>query len=249
MTEWYADESFWKTLYPFLFPDKRMAAAADEVSRILELVDFDGRSVLDLCCGPGRHSTDLARRGYSVTGVDRSPFLLDRARESAAADKVSVEWVISDMRDFVRPEAFDLVINMFTSFGYFDDKDDDLRVLRNIHSSLRAGGCLVLETVGKEYLASVFQPTTTQEAPDGGLLIERHEIFDDWSRIRNQWIVIRDGQPSFFDFHHTIYSAQELKDRLALTGFAEIRIFGDLEGGAYGPGSERLIALAFKRGE
>jgi len=246
MTEWYEDESFWKTLYPFLFPEQRFAASGEEMSQLLELVEFEGREVLDLCCGPGRHSVDLARRGYSVTGLDISPFLLQKARELAAAEHVTVEWIEADMREFTRPEFFDLVINMFTSFGYFDDKDDDLKVLQNIHASLRSGGSLVIETVGKEYLAGGFQPASAEERPDGGLLVQRHEIFDDWSRIRNEWTVINKEQVAYFEFHHTIFSGQELKDRLASVGFRTLRAYGDLRGSVYGPGAERLVVLAVK---
>jgi SAM-dependent methyltransferase len=246
MTDWYENESFWEVLYPFLFPAERLAASSDEMSRLLELLDFEGRDVLDLCCGPGRHAVDLARRGFSVTGVDLSEFLLGKAGELAESEQASVEWVRADMRDFTRPGAFDLVINMFTSIGYFDDQEDDLRVLRNVHSSLRDGGRLVIETVGKEYLAGVFQPTTAQELPTEGLLVQRHEIFDDWSRIRNEWIVIDKGRVASFEFHHTIFSAQELKDRLGAVGFSSLRVFGDLEGSAYGPGAERLVVVAVK---
>jgi SAM-dependent methyltransferase len=244
MSEWYEDESFWKTLEPFVFPWTRISAAPGEVEQILELLDFEGRDVLDLCCGPGRHSIELARRGYAVTGVDRSPYLLDKARKSADEEQIEIEWVNADMREFSREGAFDLVINMFTSFGYFDDKDDDLRVLANIHSSLRDDGFFVLDIAGKEWLAKIFQPTSSEEIPGAGLLVQRHEIFDDWSRIRNEWIVVKDGQTSHFEFHHTIYSAQELKDRLAATGFREIRVHGDLDGSDYGPESERLIVIA-----
>lgn len=244
MVEWFEDESFWETLFPFLFTAERRAAAGTEVEHLLELLDFEGRDVLDLCCGPGRHAVELARRGYLVTGVDRSPYLLGKAEQLAAAERVEVEWIRSDMRDFVRPGSFDLAVNMFTSFGYFDDRDDDLRVLRNLHASLREGGRLLIEMVGKEYLAQVFQPTTAEEAADGGLLVQRHEIFDDWSRIRNEWIVIRDGATRCFRFHHTLYSAQELKDRAATAGFRDVRAYGDLQGHDYGPGSERLVVVA-----
>ena len=95
------------------------------------------------------------------------------------------------MRQFARPEAFDLVINMFTAFGYFDDKEDDLLVLRNIYASLREGGVFVIDTMGKEWLAKGILPTTSEELADGKVLVQRHEIFDDWSRIRNEWILDR----------------------------------------------------------
>jgi 2-polyprenyl-3-methyl-5-hydroxy-6-metoxy-1,4-benzoquinol methylase len=69
--------------------------------------------------------------GAEVTGVDRSAFLLERAAAHALANNVEVEGVHQDMRQFIRAESFDLVLNMFTSFGYFDDKDDDISVLNH----------------------------------------------------------------------------------------------------------------------
>lgn len=241
--EWFEDESFWETLFPFIFPAERLAAAGGEVDRLLELLDFEGRDVLDLCCGVGRHSVELARRGYRVTGADRSTFLLGKAEAFATAEGVSVEWVRSDMRELVRPAGFDLVINMFTSFGYFDDPEDDLRVLRNIRTSLREGGRLLIDMIGKEHLAEIFHSAMADEADDGTLLLRRHEIFDDWSRIRNQWVVVREGSARTFHFHHNLYSARELKDRLATAGFRDVVVFGDLDGSAYGPGSERLVCV------
>ena len=242
MSEWFADDSFWEAFYPVMFPAERIDSAWVQVEQILALTKFDGKDVLDLCCGPGRHSTELAARGYKVTGVDRSPFLLSKARARSA----DVEWVQADMRDFVRPESFDLAINMFTSFGYFDDKDDDARVLRNIHESLRDGGAFLIDVIGKEYLAKVFQPTVSYSTPDGSTLFQRHEIFDDWTRIRNEWILVRGEQATSFRFHHTVYSAQELKDRLFAAGFGDVAVYGDLEGAEYGTDARRLVALATK---
>lgn len=76
MTEWFENESFWKETYNFLFPDKLFEETNEQVENVLKLVDFNGSSVLDLCCGPGRFSSLLAKKGFSVTGVDRSLFLL-----------------------------------------------------------------------------------------------------------------------------------------------------------------------------
>ena len=246
MPKWYEDETFWNKLYPFLFPERRFDAAEDEVGGILDLAGLEKGDVLDLACGPGRHATALAKKGFRVTGVDLSPFLLRKARGLARAGGVDVEWVQEDMRRFVRPEAFDLAINIFTAFGYFDDKRDDLKVLRNIHRSLRKGGAFVIELKGKEGLARHFLPTTSKELADGKLLVERHEIFDDWTRIRNEWTVIEDGTATTFRFHTTVYSGQELKDRLLEAGFGDVSLFGGLDGSEYGLDAERLVAVARK---
>jgi len=246
MTHWFEDESFWEVVEPFLFPEERFAAAETEVSRLLELIDFEGREVLDLCCGPGRHSIELARRGYVVTGVDLSSLLLDKARQRAAGNNLEIEWVASDMRSFVRPESFDLAINLYTSFGYFENPQDDMKVLSNVRASLRTGGRLVMQMAGKELLASIFQPSSVDEVPGAGLLAQRRTVLDDWSRIRNEWTLIRDDEARTVTFSHFIYSARELKEMLTAAGFGEVRIYGDLEGHDYGPGAERLVAVAVK---
>src|SRR5260370_1208944 len=98
--EWFDDDSFWRELYPFLFPKERIADADEQIAKALALTKPTGKSVLDLCCGPGRCSMALAKRGFSVTGVDRTKYLLDKARARATAEGVKIEWVQKDMRDF-----------------------------------------------------------------------------------------------------------------------------------------------------
>lgn len=246
MKEWFEDESFWIQMYPFMFPRKRFEEAEEQIDKILRLIDFHGSSILDLCCGPGRHAVILAKRGLNVTGVDRTPFLLEKAREIGRAQNVQIEWILEDMRNFIRQDSYDLVLNMFTSFGYFDSKEDDVRILQNIYQSLKPGGACLIDVIGKELLAKVFQTAASEEMPDGTILVQRREIFDDWSRIRNEWILIKEGEAKSFKFHHTIYSGQELKDRLMQVGFQRVNIFGGLEGMEYGPNAKRLIAVAWK---
>jgi SAM-dependent methyltransferase len=151
-----------------------------------------------------------------------------------------------DMRDFVRDGAFDLALSVFTSFGYFNDKREDLQVLENIFRSLKPGGVCLIDLMGKERLARILQSATSDELPDGTKLIQRHEIFDDWTRIRNEWILIRKGRARSFKFHHTIYSGQELKDRMEQAGFSAVKLHGNLAGDDYGPNAQRLIAVGRK---
>ena len=103
-----------------------------------------------------------------------------------------------------------------------------------------------MELMSKEWLASVFAATSSEVHPDGTLIVQRREIFDDWTRIRNEWLLIRDEQVKSFKFHHTLYSGQELKDRLLRVGFSTTQLYGDLAGSVYGRSSKRLVALARK---
>ncbi len=244
MPNWFEDETFWEKLYPFLFTGSKLEAAGVEVDSVLQLAGLERGDVLDLACGPGRHSVALAKRGFRVTGVDLSAFLLGKARQRARAQHIDVEWVQEDMRRFVRPEAFDLALSLFTSFGYFEKRDDDLQVLRNIHRSLRTGGTLVMEIAGREALAHRFQATTSKELDDGRLLVERHEIVDDWTRIRNHWIAIEDDTATTFRFEFRVYSGQELKSLLFDAGFAGVKLYGAYDGRPYDLHAERLVAVA-----
>jgi SAM-dependent methyltransferase len=244
--EWFADETFWKVFYPYLFSQARYAAAQETVNKLLKMARPKHKAALDLCCGPGRCSIALAKKGYTVTGVDLSSFLLDKAKSNAKKQKVTIEWIKSDMRDFIRPDSFGLIINTFSSFGYFHEKKDDIRVLRNIYDNLKSEGLFVLEMKSKEWLCKYFKPTTSDSYADGTVLVQRHRLFDNCTRIENEWIIIQNGRSKSYKFHHTIYTAQEMIDRLAHVGFKSIKIAGDLKGSKYDVDSNMMIVIAKK---
>ena len=114
-------------------------------------------------------------------------------------------------------------------------------------ASLKPGGACLIDVVGKECLARSFQPLTMEVMPDGTRLIQGLEIFDDWTRIRRSWTVIRGGRARSFQFHHTIYSGQELRDRMDRAGFDQVELFGGLDGEEYGPNAKCLVAIGRKR--
>ena len=242
--EWFDDDTLWRALTPLMLSKERCGDVAALMPKALKLMQPAGKDVLDLCCGPGRWSIPLAKRGFRVTGVDRTKCFLDHARADAKNAGVRIEWVRQDMRDFVRPEAFHLALSLFTSFGYFDNKDEDLGVLRNIFTSLRPGGSLLMEMAGKEILARIFQPTTSTKLPDGGLLVERHEVLDGWSRMRNEWTFIKGGKVRTWRFQVTIYSGQELCARLEQVGFTGTKLCGSFDGAEYDDKAQRLLAVA-----
>jgi SAM-dependent methyltransferase len=243
--QWFADEAFWMGSYSIMFPESRFLAADAEVEQILALVQRGEGHVLDLACGPGRHSIPLAQRGFTVTGVDRSAFLLERARARAAECGVTFELLQADMRDFRRPDSFDLALSLFTSFGYFREDADNQRVLDNVAASLRPGGNFVLDMMGKEVLARIFNPTASSEVPEG-IVVQRRRVADDRSRIENEWILLRDGTARAFRFDHWIYSAREIKHMFTQAGFADVQVFGNYMGAPYGPEASRLVVVGRK---
>jgi SAM-dependent methyltransferase len=244
--DWFTNEDFWRDFYGVLFPPERFALADEQVRQLLALIQVERGAVLDLCCGPGRHCLPFARRGFVVTGVDRSPFLLSRAHQFAADANLEVEWIREDMRHFSRPQAFDLVCNLFTSFGYFATEEDDREVVRLVHENLKPGGVFVIDLLGKERMALLQERPICTDFEDGSFVVQRPKVLADWCRIANEWTLVKDGVARSFQYEHNIYSGRELRDLLRGCGFAEVRLYGDLAGSPYGFDAPRLVAVGRK---
>jgi len=247
MKAWHDDDRFWKAFKKIIFPKERFEHAPAEVDGILSLLRVKpGASILDLCCGPGRHSVELASRGFNVTGVDRTRDYLADARKLARKRKIDAVFVLADMRRFRRPRAFDAAINMFTAFGYFRNKADDLRVLKNLHASLRPGGVLLIDVMGKERIAKIYNPRTWHRQPDGTIVLEERWLEQDFSWIENIWTLIRGGRVKSFNLSHRLYTAVELRALARQAGFTRINAFGSLGGAPYDQDAQRLVLLARK---
>jgi SAM-dependent methyltransferase len=243
---WHEEESFWEIAGPVLFTEQRWQYAPREVGAMVSLLGLSpGQRVLDLCCGVGRHSLEFARRGFRVTGVDRTAAYLEEARTRAEEEGLEIELVQEDMRTFVRAEAFDAVINYFTSFGYFDDEEEQRRVLANAYGSLRPGGALLMDMMGKEILARVFTERDWREE-DGKLILEERTLAPDWSSLDNRWILLKDGDRREVTVTTRQYSAAELSGLLKDSGFDAVDVYGDLTGAPYDMAARRLIAVAHK---
>src|ERR1700737_2778421 len=176
------DSDWWRTWfgpsYLALYDETLRERTPVEIDRLETLLHLQPPlRILDLPCGQGRHAIELARRGYEVTGVDISPFMIDVARERAKASGLQVRWLTGDMRTPVPGEAFDLILNLFTSFGYFADDADDRRVVRAAGSMLEPGGCFLLEVINGDRIMGNFQErewfTVGQTAVMEGRSLER----------------------------------------------------------------------------
>jgi len=242
---WFSDDSFWTEFAPLLFGD-RWAEAPAVVDAILALSGAAaGGSVLDMCCGPGRHALEFAARGYSVVGVDITEPYLAAARDSAASMGLSAEFVHADARAWSRPGAFDLALNLFTSFGYFATAAEDVAMLERIRESLAPGGALVMELVGKEIAARDFIEGEWFER-DGRLVLTEFEVVGSWEGLRNRWILVDGDRRTDRSWVQRLYAGTELRDALLRAGFGAVELFGTWAGGPYGAKAERLVAVARK---
>ena len=247
MAEWYDDDTFWETFRDYMFNPARLEQTRVEVDQLIALLKLTpGAHVLDLCCGIGRHSLEFARRGFKVTGVDRTARYLEEARDAAARENLSLEFIQSDMRAFERPEAFDGALSMFTSFGYFEDTGDDVHVARNVYESLRSGAKLAIDLNGKEVVAAKFRERDWNRREDGTIVIEERRVLDGWSKLETHWIQLRGAERRESTLVVRPYSAVELSMLLKEAGFREVATHGSLAATPYDHRAERLVAVATK---
>ncbi len=162
------------------------------------------REILDLGCGTGNHDLSLAKRGYRVTGLDRSSSQLSIARRKARAARVQVRFVRSDMRAFDLGRRFDAAVCMFGAFGYLTSKSDVARCLGSIHRHLQEGGLFVYEFW--------HTPAATPR--------------DDWFyRVGPKYELVRIGRGSFdprthvlsVEYHFFAFSGRRVLDRFSET--------------------------------
>lgn len=243
---WHEDDSFWETWGPLMFNPDKIAAAKEEMGKVVALTELSpGASVLDLCCGIGRCSLELARRGFNVTGVDRTTSYLTEARKQAEQEDLDVEFIRDDMRKFIRPESFDCVISMFTSWTYFENPDEDKQVILNAYSSLKPGGKLLIQTHGKETLARIFQERGWNER-DGVIWLQEREVRNNWSWMWNRWILLKGNERIEGEITHRVYAGSEIVNLLTDCGFSKVELFGDLDGNPYDQNARHLITVGHK---
>ncbi len=245
MEDRYGADSVWQIGRESIFPSSAFAAAPSEMAACLGLAGVTGAvDLLDLPCGPGRHSLPLARVGHRVVAVDRTPAYLDELRARAQDDELKLEVVQADMRQFVRPGAFDLILNLYHSFGYFEDIAQDRQVLRNFAASLRSRGALVMDLIGREIMTRDFQPLRQRELADGTVVREEAMLSDDGRWLYSTWLLAVDGVTHEFDMSHRLYGGIELQDELLAAGFSEVTLYGGFDGRPWSEDAIRLVAVA-----
>ena len=220
------------------------ADAETEISWILGHVrPPTGGRVLDAPCGFGRHSLALARRGFTVTGVDLSETELGRAREHARAAGLTLDLVRQDMRDMEFSGEFDLALNLFSSIGYFSD-DEDRLLLDRFCTALRPGGVFVLDTRNRDHFIRHYPGEETVAVPGGSVRIKNTFDFTT-SRVRQDWW-LEDGRAPLDQLEVRLYSAHELHRMLRPERWSAVELFGGLDGRPFDLESPRLVLVATK---
>ena len=203
--------------------------------------------VLDIACGSGRHSIELARRGFDVTGFDLSEFLINEARKNlknSGEKNMKVKFLIRDMRDFNFRNTFDIAVNIFTSFGYFDNDKENFSVIENVSRSLKKGGYFVFDFLNKHFLEKNLKPLSRNKIGNA-TVIQKRKLENGF--VRKKIIITRNNSTKQFEEVLKLYSLQDFNKAFALSGLKTEKIFGDYFGNKYSrTQSGRLIIIARK---
>ncbi|MCQ2248752.1 MAG: methyltransferase domain-containing protein [Treponema sp.] len=246
--EWFEEENFWLNYGPVMFDSQHWAEArgiAEAVQKLAELKE--GNSILDVCCGPGRISVELALLGLKVTGVDITQPFLDAAKETADDEGVQLTLINQDMRTFTCQEKFDCAVNVYNSFGYCDKIEDDIKILKSVHGALKDGGTFILECISRESAIKYFTPGEWFERA-GKTVLTEFTIEGAWEGLRSRWILIgKDGTKIDHTFVQRLYSAAELRDILIKEcGFKSAEVYGGFNGEAYDQNLSTMVIVARK---
>ena len=237
----YFDAAFVDLYAPFLPPEQ----TREEVAAVLEILGLAaGARVLDLACGWGRHSLELADAGLEVVGFDRSGDLLRLARESGRNAESRVRWVRGDMRRLPFRSSFDAVVSLFSSLGYFGSDDDDLLVLSEAREALAPEGLFLLEVMHRDHVAREFVERDWWTGAGGEhVWVERE--FDAVAGVSSEWLRWRKDDRTG-EKHHRIRvrSATEWAGLLRAAGLEPEEWFGDWDLSPFEHTSERLIVLS-----
>ena len=217
-----------------------------EVNGVIKLLELNpGSRVLDIPCGYGRHSNALAKKGFQVTGTDINKKFLDHAKVSAS----TAEFILINMKDIAYDDAFDAVINMFFSFGFFDTDEENFKCLMNMYSALKKNGKLLMHTdvnvpriTNGKYKLNEIRPLQS------GKKLHINETYNEnTKRIEGFWNIEQNhGKSTKKYYSQRVYTMEEFSDMCSKAGFIKTEAFGNWDGSPYHEKSEDMIIVAQK---
>ena len=248
---WYVDffRSDYLNVYGHMFTEERAEKESAFVASVLDLKP--GSSVLDLCCGQGRHSVNLAKRGFKVTGLDLNPDYVELAQQAAKASNVAIETVAADMRKIPFENKFDAIVNMYSSFGYLESEAEDLKVLESAVKALKRGGSLLLDMLNREWAIDNYIQNDWHTGEDGTLYVERRDLDLATSRMHVHFIVVdpKGGRRESVGHNIRLYTLTEMTRLLDRVGLRLTEVFGGFDNEPYAITTRRMIIIAEKPAE
>ncbi|MDZ7330624.1 MAG: class I SAM-dependent methyltransferase [candidate division KSB1 bacterium] len=250
---------WWKDLFDevYLLTDAR--SVCDEVltqqevnclEKILNLKKSD--AILDLCGGQGRHAIELSRRGFTnITVLDYSHYLITLGQQQARQAGFSTQFIQGDARDVgLREASFQYIIVMASSFGYFIDEGENLKILQEAYRLLQPKGTLLLDLINRDYMLKRFKPFSVHQVNED-ITVQRERVLgDDIIFSKETVISATKGHIRTKTYCTRLYSPQKISTLLFSAGFSSVECISDFmdrdANGDFGCLTNRMIILAKK---
>ncbi|MFZ6051238.1 class I SAM-dependent methyltransferase [Halocola ammonii] len=226
--------------YHILYQNRNHSEARAFIEKLLSYLRLSrGSEALDLACGKGRHSKFLSEHNLKVVGLDLSENSIEEAKKMSNEE---LHFEVADMRSFSLNKKFDAIFNLFTSFGYFDNKADNLHVLKRVKAHLKADGRLVVDFLNAEKVLKNL-PTSEVKTLDG---IEFHidKYLENGIVVKRIRFSDKGNDYEFFERVQAL-TIDDFREMLKHCGMEIIDTFGDYNLNPFEPQkSDRLILIA-----
>lgn len=229
------------------FKTYSLAGTEQEITFINNVLSLPIHScILDLYCGYGRHTIELAKLGYNMTGVDATKEFLEIAGQKALEEKVNITFNHCDMRKISYSAKFHAVINMFAAFGYFSD-EENAHVLHLINHSLFPNGLFLIDLLNKEWMVRNSLNRYWRHPNGEYVLSYKVELQNGMATMKRQLINQVTGAKTQYEFALRAYSLSEMTTILEQSGFFVKATYGSFDQRPYGSETPRMIILAQKK--
>lgn len=226
-------------LYKDIFTKKQTDEEIIFLIRELKLNKND--KILDMACGYGRHSIELSKIGYKVTGVDMNSIFLADAKNTSKINEVDVKYVHNNLKDYCKPNEYDKI---YLLFCYFDYKKD-MKILTNIFNSLKYGGLFCLDVPNKDYFEDSAQLHLMENKVENYHYdIKYDNIISTVKNITNYDNVTI--EESVHEICKTTYSCKEIIELLEKTGFRIESVHGNFNSSICSNKSGKIILIVKK---
>lgn len=227
--------------YHMLYRHRDEAEAARFLDNLMDALQLpQGKNILDLACGKGRHAIYLNQKGYQVTGIDLSEESIKLAKTSSTN---GLSFFTADMRSFDLNSSFDAVLNLFTSFGYFDETAENERVLQRVNLHLKDRGLFVLDYFNP---ATICCKTNGGEIEMDGVKFRISKKIDSGHVIKEIHVIDGNHENKFME-KVQLFALKELQVMLKSNGFDFISVKGNYSLEEFNEQtSERMIIIAQK---
>lgn len=239
------DKSFLEFYKKVLTPQR----TRKEIAFIIKVLKLKPKmKILDLACGWGRHAIEFAKKGFDVVGQDINSYFLKEAAKEAKRVGVKIKWTKSDMRKIPFRNEFDAVLNLFTSFGYFEKEEDHQKVISEVANALKPGGYFFLDVINRERILHPYKSHRIIKTKSGDTLIIKTN-FDLISSRNNEEriLILKNREKKKFYISGRIFTLTELFSMVKKSGLIFRKVYGVYDGNHFSLRSERCIVIAQKK--